>query len=55
MSEDTIIVDDDMRSLLEDLKTHYVAADDGHLIRAVLRERRRRLNRLYNLEGPDVI
>ena len=38
MSEDTIIVDDDMRSLLEDLKTHYVAADDGHLIRAVLRE-----------------
>ena len=55
MPNDIIKVDADMRSLLEDLKTHYVAADDGHLIRALLRERRRRLNRLYNLEGPDVI
>jgi len=55
MPTDKLNVDPDMRSLLKQLKAHYTAADDGHIIRAVLRERLRRLKRLYNLEGPDVI
>ena len=55
MPTDKLDIDPDMRSLLDTLKAHYPAADEGHIIRAVLRERLRRLKRLYNLEGPDLI
>jgi len=55
MPTDKLNVDPDMRWLLDRLKAHYTAADDGHIIRAVLRERLRRVKRLYKLEGPDLI
>lgn len=50
---DTINVDPDMRSMLDELNKFY-ATDDGHLIRALLRERKRRLKNMYSLEGPNV-
>ena len=49
---DLIDVDPDMRQMLDELMDHYTT-DEGHLIRALLRERKRRISRLHKLEGPD--
>ena len=48
----TIFVDPEMRRMLNELTEFYIT-DDGHLIRALLRERLKVINQVRALEGPE--